>query len=165
VSGPGGAPGGGAAGGGAAVDALQAALAAENAAIFGYGMAGAFMTGRRRSAATSFWNEHRSAADTLTSMLLARGAEPVAASADYKMPFAVHGQRQAVALAAYLEDGVTTAYLGLVGATGQTALREFGAVAMRRPAVRATYWRGSGLAFPGMPADALETRGPRPRIR
>jgi hypothetical protein len=138
----------------ASVDALQGALAAENAAIFGYGMAGAFMTGTEQSTATAFWNEHKSAADTLTSMLRALGAQPAAAGADYAMPFAVHDRHQAVALAIYLEDGVTAAYLGVVGATGQAALREFGATAMRRPAVRAAYWRGSAQAFPGMPASA-----------
>jgi len=136
----------------AAVDALQAALAAENAAIFGYGVAGAFMTGSQRGTATVFWDEHKSARDTLASMLRGRGARPGAADAAYKMPFTVHDRHQAVALAAYLEDGVTAAYLGVVGATSQATLRRFGAGAMQRPAVRAAYWRGSAEAFPGLPA-------------
>ncbi|MGH3155220.1 MAG: ferritin-like domain-containing protein, partial [Streptosporangiaceae bacterium] len=132
--------------------ALQEALAAQNAAIFGYGVAGAYMSGAQQSTATTFWNDHRSAGDTLAAMLRARGAPPAAAQASYKMPFAVHDRGQAVALALYLEDGVTAAYLGLVGAAGQASLRAFGAEAMQAAAVRATYWRGSALAFPGLPA-------------
>jgi hypothetical protein len=134
------------------VDGLQGALAAENAAIFGYGMAGAFMTGTQQSTATTFWNEHRSAADTLSSMLRALGAQPVAADAAYKMPFAVHDGHEAVALAIFLEDGVTTAYLGLVAA-GDAGLRGFAARAMQDAAVRAALWRRSSLAFPGFPAS------------
>jgi hypothetical protein len=146
-----------AAGGAAAVAALQAALGAENAAIFGYGVAGAYMSGVQRGAATAFWNEHRTAADTLAAMVRARGAQPAAADAFYKMPFAVHDAGEAVALALFIEDGVTTAYLGLVAA-GPAGLREFGAVAMQACAVRAVYWRGSAEAFPGLPAGALKIR-------
>jgi Domain of unknown function (DUF4439) len=141
----------------AAVAALQDALAAENAAIFGYGVAGAYMSGAQRSTATAFWNAHRSAGDTLAGMLRARGAQPAAADASYKLPFTVRERSQAVALAVYLEDGVTAAYLGLVGATA-AGLREFGARAMQASAVRAAHWRGSSLAFPGLPGGAAKIR-------
>lgn len=140
--------------GAAAVAALQRALAAQNAAIFGYGVAGAHLSGKRQATATAFWNDHRSAADTLTAMLQARGAQPAAADAAYKMPFPVRDARQAAALAAFLEDGVTAAYLGLVGA-GDAALRRFGALAMQDCAVRAAFWRGSSQAFPGFPGGTL----------
>ena len=142
----------------AAVVALQGALAAENAAIFGYGVAGAYMSGAQQSTATAFWNAHRSAGDTLAGLLRARGAQPAAADASYKLPFTVRDRSQAVALAIYLEDGVTAAYLGVVGATSQTGLREFGAEAMQASAVRATHWRGSAPAFPGLPGGAAKIR-------
>ena len=54
-------------------------------------------------------------------------------------------------LAAYLEDGVTRAYLGLV-AVSDRRLRMFGALAMQGPAERAAFWRGSTEAFPGLDA-------------
>jgi hypothetical protein len=142
----------------AAVAALQSALAAENAAIFGYGVAGAYMSGAQRRTATAFWNEHRTAGDTLAGLLRARGAQPTAADASYKLPFGVRGRGQAVALAVYLEDGVTAAYLGVVGATTQTTLREFAATAMQVSAVRAAHWRGSSLAFPGLPSSPAKIR-------
>jgi hypothetical protein len=145
------------AGSAATVAALQAALAAENAAIFGYGMAGAFMTWARQPTATAYWNDHRSARDSLTAMLRARGAQPVAAQAAYRLPFTVRTAAGAIALAVYLEDGVTTAYLGVV-AVSDAATRRFGALAMQQCAVRAACWRGATVAFPGMPAS---TRKPR----
>jgi hypothetical protein len=140
--------------------ALQDALAAENAAIFGYGVAGAYLTGRQRATATAYWNEHRSARDTLSGLLRARGEQPAPAAASYKLPFGVHTAAEAASLAIFLENGVTAAYLGLVGA-GDPGLRTFGARAMQAAAIRATSWLGSTVAFPGMPA----TRPSPPRAR
>ena len=47
------------------VAALQAALAAENAAIFGYGVAGAHLTGSSQAAAEQDWTGHNQARDAL----------------------------------------------------------------------------------------------------
>ena len=66
----------------------------------------------------------------------------------------MHTAAEAVSLAIFLENGVTAAYLGLVGA-GDAGLRRFGARAMQDAAIRATSWRGSTVAFPGMPAAGL----------
>src|SRR6478752_4076421 len=122
-----------------AVAALQAALAAENAAIFGYGVAGAHLTGSSRAAAEQDWTAHNQARD---------------AQAYYQLPFRVHDAPSAIRLAAYLEDGVTRAYLGLVAVSDQR-LRRFGAMAMQDAAQRAASWRGSTLAFPGLsPPDS-----------
>jgi hypothetical protein len=137
-----------------AVTALQAALAAEDAAIYGYGVAGAHLTGNSQATAERYWTGHRQARDTLTTMITARGATPVAAQAFYDLPFAVRNGATATALAAHLEDGVTAAYLGLVAVSDQQ-LRTFGALAMQAAAERAAYWRGGTEAFPGMPAAAL----------
>ena len=131
------------------VAALQAALAAEHAAVYGYGIAGALLTGGDQAAAFGDWESHEQARDTLEAMIVKLGATPVAASAAYALPFAVHDARSARRLAAALEDGVTRAYLGLVAVT-DTTLRTFGALAMQPPANRAAAWRGSTTAFPGM---------------
>ena len=134
-----------------AVAALQAALAAEDAAIFGYGVAGAYLSGSRKSAAEQDWTGHNEARDSLTAMISALGAAPVAAQAFYRLPFAVHDAATAMTLAAYLEDGVTRAYLGLVAVSDQR-LRMFGALAMQGSAERAAFWRGTTEAFPGLGA-------------
>jgi hypothetical protein len=132
-----------------AVQALQAALAAEDAAIFGYGVAGAHLSGSRQSAAEQDWTGHNKARDTLTVMISALGATPVAAQAYYRLPFAVTNAASAARLAAYLEDGVTRAYLGLVAVSGEK-WRTFGALAMQSSAQRAAFWRGTTQAFPGL---------------
>jgi hypothetical protein len=132
-----------------AVSALQAALAAEDAAIFGYGVAGAHLTASSQNAAKQDWTGHNQARDTLAAMISKLGATPVAAQAFYQLPFPVHDAVSAMALAAYLEDGVTRAYLGLVAVSDQR-LRNFGALAMQASARRAAFWRGSTQAFPGL---------------
>ena len=132
-----------------ALSALQAVLAAEDAAIFGYGVAGAHLSGSRKSAAEQYWTGHNEARDMLTAMISALGATPVAAPALYQLPFEVHDAASAAALAAYLEDGVTRAYLGVVAVSDQR-LRTFGALAMQGSAERAAFWRGTTEAFPGL---------------
>ena len=132
------------------LQALQAALAAEHAAVYGYGIVGAMLSGGEQARALTDWKLHQESRDTLEAMIVKLGATPVAASAAYRLPFAVADARSARRLAASLEDGVTQAYLGLVAVTDQT-LRTFGALAMQPPAGRAAAWRGSTVAFPGMP--------------
>ena len=134
----------------AEVSALQGALAAEHAAVYGYGVVGAMLAGGLRSRARACWLAHQEARDTLESMLLKLGATPVAASPAYRLPFPVTGESSAVRLAVVLEDGVVRAYLGVVAVT-DVPLRSFGALAMQPPANRAVVWRGSTVAFPGMP--------------
>jgi Domain of unknown function (DUF4439) len=135
-----------------ALPALQAALAAEHAAIYGYGVAGAMLGGAAQAAALTDWRLHQQARDTLEAMISKLGATPVAASAAYELPFPVDDARSARRLAVVLEDGVTQAYLGVVAVT-DPALRTFGALAMQPPANRAAAWRGTTVAFPGMPQD------------
>ena len=132
-----------------AVQALQAALAAEDAAIFGYGVTGAHLSGNRKSAAEQDWTGHNEARDTLTAMISALGVTPAAGQAFYRLPFQVNDAASAAKLAAYLEEGVTSAYLGIVAVNNQR-LRTFGALAMQSSAERAAFWRGTTEAFPGL---------------
>ncbi len=133
----------------AELSALQAALAAEHAAIFGYGVAGAHLTGSGLAAAMRYWTGHKESRDTLAAMIGGHGVTPTATQAFYELPFRVHDAATAMALAAHLEDGVTRAYLGLVAVRDQR-LRHFGAMAMQGAAQRAAFWRGSTQAFPGL---------------
>jgi hypothetical protein len=138
------------------ISVLQAALAAEYAAIYGYGVVGAYLTGRERSEATSDWRLHQDARDTLTGMIAVLGATPAAASAAYDLPFTVTSATSARRLAVVLEQGVTRAYLGVVAADN-AKLRAFGALAMQVPANRAIAWGASPAAFPGMTSDPAAT--------
>jgi Domain of unknown function (DUF4439) len=133
----------------ARVAALQGALAAEHAAVYGYGVVGAILAGGGQADARSAWLAHQLARDTLEAMVTKLGATPVAASAAYRLPFAVTGPAAARRLAATLEGGVTRAYLGLV-AVDDAAVRSFAARAMQTAASRAAAWSGTTVAFPGM---------------
>jgi Domain of unknown function (DUF4439) len=132
----------------ASVAALQGALAAEHAAV--YGVVGAMLTGAEQGDARSDWTAHQVARDALVTMLTRLGATPVAASPAYQLPFRVTSAKSAAKLAATLEEGVTRAYLGLV-AVSNPALRMYAAQAMQASANRALAWSGTTTAFPGMP--------------
>jgi hypothetical protein len=136
---------------GADVSALQAALAAEQAAAYGYGVVGSHLTGSQAETATADWEAHQAAADKLNGLLASAGHTGVAAGVAYQLPGKVSTPAQAIALAATLEDQVTSAYLSLV-ARGGRDLRMLGAQQARAAALRSAGWRGSTVAFPGLPA-------------
>jgi hypothetical protein len=133
----------------ATMAALQAALAAEQAAIYGYGVLGAHLVGQRFAAASADCLAHQRARDRLTGMITARGGQPRPAAAAYQLPIAVHTPAAARSLAITLERQVTAAYLGLV-AVSDPALRTFAATSMRDCAVRSARWSGRAQAFPGL---------------
>jgi hypothetical protein len=140
----------------AAVAALQHALAAEQAASYGYGVVGAHLTAGSAAGNTAGtdWIAHMRARDQLTQLISARGATPVAAAVAYELPFPVTSADAAARLAATIEDGVARAYLVLVGLP-EAGLRSFGAGQVRAAALRAQSWSGSTEAFPGLPASSL----------
>jgi Domain of unknown function (DUF4439) len=144
------------------VRALQSALAAEHAAVYGYGVVGAHLTGSQQATATTDWVAHQVARDRLEAMLRsAGGSQPTAAAVAYQLPIPVRNAGQAVALAVVLEDRIATAYLGLV-VLSNAAIREYGAQQVQASALRAAAWRGSTVAFPGLTSAALAApRRPR----
>ncbi|MGW1980380.1 ferritin-like domain-containing protein [Streptomyces sp. NPDC001889] len=133
----------------ARVTAVQAALAAEHAAVYGYGVVGARVGEERAGEASAAHAAHRARRDGLARAVRDLGGEPVPAAAAYTLPFPVPDGPAAVRLAAYLEDRVAGVYSDLVRA-GEGGLRREAAVALREAAVRAVRWRGSGVAFPGL---------------
>jgi len=136
------------------VRALQAALAAEDATIYGYGIVGAYLSGSSQATATDEWVAHQVARDHLEAMLRSLGAQPAAAAVAYQLPAPVHSATEAVSLAVLLEDRIAAAYLGLV-ALSNASIRDFGAQQVQASALRAAAWRGSTVAFPGMTPAAL----------
>jgi len=135
--------------GASAIGALQAALAAEQAASYGYGVVGAHLNGARFAAAAADCVAHERARDRLTGMISERGGHPQAAAAAYRLPISVRSPAAARTLAALIERQVATAYLGLV-AVSDPVLRTFAAANMRDCAVRAARWSGEVQAFPGL---------------
>ena len=136
------------------IRALQTALTAEHAAIYGYGVVGAYLAGSMRATATNDWVAHQVARDHLEAVLRSFGAQPTAAAVAYQLPVPVRNASEAVALAVALEDRIATAYLGLV-ALSNVSIRDFGAMQVQASAMRAAAWRGGTVAFPGMTPAAL----------
>ncbi|MET8982836.1 ferritin-like domain-containing protein [Streptomyces sp. NPDC004539] len=133
----------------AELDAVQAALAAEHAAVYGYGVVGGQIGEARRAEARAAWDAHRARRDSLARTVRDLGAEPVAANAGYALPFPVEGPDSAVRLAAELEERISGIYSDLVRATTGTR-RGDAAGALREAAVRAVRWGGDNVAFPGL---------------
>jgi Domain of unknown function (DUF4439) len=134
------------------IAALQIALAAEQAASYGYGIVGALLPqgSAQQATASTDWVAHMRARDQLSALITARGATPVPAAVAYKLPAPVRTGAEARALATTLEDRVARAYLALV-ALPERSLRRLGAEQVRAAALRAQAWRGSVQAFPGLP--------------
>ncbi|MER6622649.1 ferritin-like domain-containing protein [Streptomyces sp. NPDC000931] len=129
--------------------ALQAALAAEHAAVYGYGVVGGRIGRDRRTEARTAYDAHRARRDALVRTVKDAGGAPVAAAAGYALPFPVPDAAAAVRLAAELEDRVAGVYADLVRASGGER-RRGAAEAMREAAVRSVRWSGESVAFPGL---------------
>lgn len=145
-----------------ALTAVRAALAAEHAAVYGYGVLGGRVTGARRAEARAAYDAHRARRDALVRTVRDLGGAPVAADAAYALPFAVPDTAAAERLAAVIEDRIAGVCSDLVRAA-RGPLRQEAAGALREAAVRAVRWRGSGVPFPGLtekavvaPSDAAE---------
>ncbi|MHC3473039.1 ferritin-like domain-containing protein [Streptomyces sp. 7R007] len=139
-----------------ALEALQKALAAEHAAVYGYGVVGGRIGTGRQAEARSAYAAHRARRDALVREVRDRGGRPVAAAAAYALPFPVPDPAAAVRLAAVLEERVAGVYSDLVRAAGG-GLRRTAAEALREAAVRAVRWSGESVAFPGLAERAATT--------
>ncbi|MFI1973146.1 hypothetical protein BLA24_23050 [Streptomyces cinnamoneus] len=129
--------------------AAQAALAAEHATVYGYGVVGGRVDDARAAEAREAYDAHRARRDAMSRAVRDLGAEPEAAAPAYALPFPVPDQAAAVRLAVELESRLAAVYADLVrAATG--GLRGEAAAGLREAAVRAVRWRGGSVAFPGL---------------
>ncbi|HEY5836689.1 ferritin-like domain-containing protein [Streptomyces sp.] len=131
------------------IDAAQAALAAEHAAVYGYGVVGGRVTAARQAEARQAYDAHRARRDAMIRTVTDLGAVPVTTAAGYALPFPVPGPAAAARLAAFLEERVAGAYGDLVRASIGDIRRD-AASALREAAVRAVRWNGGSVAFPGL---------------
>ncbi|MFS8202102.1 ferritin-like domain-containing protein [Streptomyces sp. CWNU-52B] len=129
--------------------AVRSALAAEHAAVYGYGVVGGRIREARRTEARAAYDGHRARRDEMARAVRDLGGEPEPAAAAYALPFPVTDSESALRLAAELEDRVAGVYSDLVRAA-RGERREAAAQALREAAVRAVRWRGESVAFPGL---------------
>jgi hypothetical protein len=135
----------------------QAALAAEHAAVYAYGVLGARLSTAQRRQATAAFDAHRSRRDALASGLRAAGLPAPPAEPAYDV--AVSTAADARALAVRLEEGVGVRWRDLVGGTSDPAVRAQAVSALTDTAVRAAQWRRllgvrpPSVALPGVPTS------------
>ncbi|WP_327353081.1 ferritin-like domain-containing protein [Streptomyces sp. NBC_01304] len=141
------------------LDTYQAALRAEHAAVYGYGVVGGRIREGRRDEARSAYDAHRARRDELQRTVRDLGGTPEQASAAYALPFPVPDSAAATRLAADVEDRVAGVYADVVRAT-EGERRSAAADALREAAVRAVRWRGSSVAFPGLAERATAAAPP-----
>lgn len=134
---------------------LSAALAAEEAAIYAYGVIGVHLTATADIAeARAAEQVHRTRRDAVVSRLAALNASTAPAPAAYRLPFPVTGTASALKLAIHVEDGVAAAWRAVLPASGGDD-RSAALAALTDAAVRATRWRRRAgvtpetLPFPG----------------
>ncbi|CAL9406612.1 DUF4439 domain-containing protein [Streptomyces sp. enrichment culture] len=129
--------------------ALQAALAAEHAAVYGYGVVGGRVGKEHGPQVRAAYDAHRARRDALVRDVREAGAAPVAAAAGYALPFPVPDAAAALRLAAELENRLAGVYADLVR-DSRGGRRRAAAEALREAAVRSARWSGGSVAFPGL---------------
>jgi hypothetical protein len=139
--------------------ALRDALAAEHVAVWGYGVVGAALAPAARQSAVDSEAAHRDVRDRLAALLDQRKADPVPAQAAYALPFPVLSAADAAKLAVVLEDGVSSAWVHVLGGAADRDVRSLAVDTLSATEVRAVGWRGAAgqapvtNAFPGLPTQ------------
>src|SRR5918994_4360932 len=123
--------------------ALSEALAAEHAAVWGYGVVGAALDPTAQAAAVASEVAHRDVRDQVVPLLAERGTEPVGAEGGYTLPFPVLSPIDAAALAVTLEDGVAAAWVRVLDQSVERSTRELAVGALSAAEVRAVGWRAA----------------------
>jgi len=138
--------------------ALAEALAAEHAAVWGYGVVGAALGGDGQASAATSEAAHRDVRDQVVALLASRKADAPGAKGGYALPFPVLSQLDAAALAAVLEDGVAAAWARVLDQAAERSTRELAVGVLSGAEVRAVGWRGAAgqtpvtRALPGLPS-------------
>ena len=138
--------------------ALGEALAAEHAAVWGYGVVGAALGADSQAAAAASEAAHRDVRDQVVALLDSRDADVVDAKGGYALPFPVLSEVDAAALAVVLENGTATAWVRVLDQAAERSTREFGVGVLGAAEIRAVSWRIAAgqtpvtTALPGLPA-------------
>ncbi len=147
---------------GALVAALQAALAAEHAAVWACGRSAGELSGDARDTALAELDDHRRQRDGLRRRLSGLGVEPLEAAAAYLEPRAVTNPRRARGLLAHVDNGLCAAYADLAAASPPGDRQDAVAGAVRS-ALRAIAWGSDPEAFPGSDGTTpLSAEGDQP---
>ncbi len=140
-------------------DALTAAVRAEDAAIFTYGVLTAFTRNAVRGRVAVDIAAHRVRRRDLAVALTAAGGQVPAPAAGYQLPQPVTDLRSVGRAAVAAENDTAVAHRALVEQADTDALRASGVEGLTGSAVRAVYWRGVAGITPTAVALPGDTRG------
>jgi hypothetical protein len=119
---------------------LATALSAEHAAIFGYGVAGARLSGAALDGARAAEAAHRARRDALLLLLAGTPTSAPPAAPAYRLPFPVTDGPAALRLAVHLEERTAVVWQRALATTDGNQ-RKLALDALTDCAVRATRWR------------------------
>lgn len=134
------------------IEALQAALAAEHAAVYVVGVLGAQASESRQptlyATLADSYRAHRRNRDQLSVLITKNGADPVAAEVAYAVPAGLRTAAELSDAALQVERRIVTTFGQLIEST-TGAERRWALVALNSAAVRQTEFRGTPEMFPG----------------
>ncbi|HET8588156.1 MAG TPA: ferritin-like domain-containing protein [Nakamurella sp.] len=139
-----------------AVDALQAAMAAEHAALWAYGLVAAYAPDAANTV-SDMLTSHQNIRDVTANLLVQAGATPVGPAPAYTTPEPVTDPRSAMALALVIEGDCAAAWRSVIGHTDDSTLRGTALSALTDSAMRMVTWRKLAkdkvvtAPFPGAP--------------
>lgn len=136
------------------LEALQATLAGEHAALYVYGVLGGRVSASDDPTLSSrvgtAYSTHRGRRDQLISMIRLADAEPVVAEVSYDLPNQALSASQLERAALVIEQRCTAVYADMVGSTAR-ASRQWAIDALAESAVRQLGFGGKTVPFPGAP--------------
>jgi hypothetical protein len=133
------------------VKAVQAALGAEHAALWVYGLVSAFLPDSFNAAVTEGTTGHRARRDTTELLLADAGKTPQPAEPAYVPPQPVTDQKSAIAVLVIAESDTTVAWRAVLERTDDADLRRSALEALTAAAVRAVRWRRAAGQTPAAP--------------
>ncbi|WP_396931782.1 ferritin-like domain-containing protein [Mycolicibacterium sp.] len=139
----------------AAAGALFDAVAAEHAAIYGYGIVSAHSSPDENDLVSEAMAQHRERREAAIAMLSGRSAKAPVPAAGYQLPMAVNTPTDAGNLAIRMEDDCATAWRAVIEQASTDQDRTFGVGALTETAVLTARWKQVlgvkpvTVAFPG----------------
>ncbi|GAY16729.1 ferritin-like domain-containing protein [Mycobacterium sp. shizuoka-1] len=139
----------------AAAAALFDAVAAEHAAIYGYGIVSAHSSPDENDLVSTAMAQHRERREAAMAMLAARSVTAPLPAAGYQLPMPVNTPTDAAKLAVRMEDDGAVAWRAVIEQASSESDRAFGVSALTESAVTAARWKQIlgvapvTVAFPG----------------
>ncbi len=128
--------------------ALYDAVAAEHAAIYGYGVVSAHSLPIRNDLVSAALAEHRKRREQAVSLLAERSVPVPLPAIGYQLPSVVDSPTDAARLAVLMENDCAVAWRAVLEQTDSEQDREFAGTALTQCAVVASLWREVLGAWP-----------------